>query len=207
MSRQRFDYFDAMAQIVDHACEGAEKLVKIVREYDSEKIFDDMTDMHQIENAADSINHAINDNLIKEFITPIDRDDILELAQYLDDVVDNIEELPMLFYVYDVHNMHHSATDMVMLIEKSVNALRIAMVDFKNFRKSKTIQKLLIDVSDYEEAADRTYVKTLHDLYVDHADDPLYVIIWDNIITRMEKCCDACSRAADKMSTIITKNQ
>ena len=206
MGKGRFDYFDAIENIVEYACKGAEKLVHIVRNYDPESIFEQMNEMHKIENDADIVNHEINDRLAVEFITPIDRDDILALSQCLDQVVDSIEELTMRFYMYDIQKMHHSATDMVMLIEKSVNALRVAMVDFKNFKKSKTIQKLLIDVSDYEEAADKTYVMALRRLHVEHRDDPLYVMEWDAVIARMEKCCDACAHAADMMSTIITKN-
>ncbi len=205
MGKARYDYFDAMESIVEFACKGAEKLVYIVRNYDHEKIYEQMNEMHQIENDADIVNHEINNRLAVEFITPIDRDDILALAQCLDQVVDSIEELAMRFYMYDIKEMHHSATDMVMLIEKSVNALRVAMVDFKNFKKSKTIQKLLIDVSDYEEAADKTYVAALRKLHAEHRDDPLFVMEWDAVITRMEKCCDACAHAADMMSTIITK--
>lgn len=206
MAKEKFDYFDAMEQVVEIACKSAEKLVHIVRNYNSDEIFKHMNEMHEIENDADIIVHEINNRLLTEFITPIDRDDILNLSQCLDEVVDSIEELTMRFYMYDIKKMHRNATDMVMLIEKSVSALRVAMVDFKNFKRSKTIKKLLINVSDYEEAADKTYVAALHSLHSEHRDDPLYVVEWEHIFSRMERCCDACSHAADTMENIITKN-
>ncbi len=205
MGKERFDYFGALEKIVDAACEAAGKLAHIIQNYDPDKVERWMREMHVIENDADMINHKIDRRLATEFITPIDRDDMLMLAQCLDQVVDTIEEVAMRFYMYDIRQIESSAIDMMELIKQSVNALKNAIAELRNFRKSKVIHGLLVSVSDYEEAADETYVKALRMLHTEHRDDPLYVMEWDAVITRMEKCCDACAHAADMVGTIITK--
>jgi uncharacterized protein Yka (UPF0111/DUF47 family) len=80
------------------------------------------------------------------------------------------------------------------------------MQDFGNFKKSKQLNKILIDINDYEEEADRLYLKSMRDLYVNHSNDPIYVLTWNNLFMLMEKCVDACEHVADVMSTIILKN-
>jgi uncharacterized protein Yka (UPF0111/DUF47 family) len=95
---------------------------------------------------------------------------------------------------------------MAALMEKSTAKLYEAMQDFGNFKKSKQLAQILITVNDYEEEADRIYLESIHDLYVNHKDDPIYVLTWNNLFTRMEKCVDSCEHVADVMHTIILKN-
>lgn len=204
--KDKFDYFSAMEKIVGFACDEATALDKVLRNFDHDKIFDEMNAMHLIENEADKVNHEIYDRLAAEFITPIERDDILNLSQYLDEIVDSIEDVMMRLYMYDIHEMYAPALEMSSLIEKSTNALRVAMIEFGNFKKSETIKQLLIDVSDYEEAADKKYVMGIRHLHTEHTDDAVFLFTWENLLVRMEKCCDACAHAGDVMSTIIMKN-
>lgn len=204
--KNKFDYFDAMDRIVGYALEEAEQLQDILNNFDPDKVFDQMNDMHKIEDAADLVNHEIYDSLAKEFITPIDRDDIVNLSELLDDIVDSIEDVMMHIYMYDIKDVHPSAFDMVSLIEKSVNALKVAMVDFRNFKKSDSIKSLLVDVSDFEEAADKKYVMAIRRLHAMHPDSSMYVMTWENLISKMEKCCDACASCGDAMSQVIMKN-
>lgn len=207
MSRkEKFDYFSAMEKIVGFACEEASTLDRVMREFNPDKIFDQMNAMHLIENEADKVNHEIYDRLASEFITPIERDDILNLSQQLDEIVDCIEDVMMRLYMYDIREMYSPALEISSLIEKSTNALRVAMIEFGNFKKSETIKQLLIDVSDYEETADKKFVMGIRHLHTKHKEDLEFINTWENMLVRMEKCCDACAHAGDMMSTIIMKN-
>jgi uncharacterized protein Yka (UPF0111/DUF47 family) len=206
MAKIRFDYFDAFERLAGHACNSAAKLHEILRDYTSVGIDDDLAEMHVIENAADEENHQIFNHLASEFITPIEREDIISLAQSLDDINDYIEDVVQRLYMFNVQYVPRSAIEMAVLIEKSTDALNAAMKDFRNFKKSKTLDALLINVNDYEEEADRMYLEAVRDLFINHTDDPMYVMTWNTIFTRMERCCDACETTAMTMGTIIMKN-
>ncbi|MGI6216424.1 MAG: DUF47 domain-containing protein [Coriobacteriales bacterium] len=206
MSKKKFDYFDAMEQVVGFACEEAKTLERVLNDFHPDSIFDEMNAMHVIENNADLVNHQIYNSLASEFLPPIERDDILLLVECLDDIVDNIEDVMISLYMYNVNEINRNALEIASLIEKSTNALRVAMVDFRNFKKSNTINTLLIDVSDYEDDADKKYVMAIRRLYTQNADRPLYISVWEKIITNMERCCDSCAHAGDVMSGIIMKN-
>ena len=109
-------------------------------------------------------------------------------------------------HVGNVHFMHHDAEEFACLIKKSCVALDKAMVDFRNFKKSKNFKQLVIQVSDNEEEADALYVEVIRNLHVNHADEPMHVLKWSRLYAFMESCCDACEHTADLMSTILLKN-
>ena len=144
--------------------------------------------------------------LLSDFITPIEREDIIELSQHLDNIIDYIEDVMQRFYMYDVHFMHHDALEFAQLIKKSCEALDKAMEDFRNFKKSKTFKQLIVDVNTYEEEADQLYMRVIRKLHTNDRENPMRVLVWSQIFDRMEKCCDSCEHAADMMNSILLKN-
>ncbi|MDR2672043.1 MAG: DUF47 family protein [Coriobacteriales bacterium] len=206
MAKIRFNYFDAFERMAEYACKEAELLHQIYRDFSPETVVGNLAKMHDIENRADGENHEIYKHLANEFVTPIEREDIITLAQDLDNIVDYIEDVVQRLYMFNVQHIPQAAIDMVVLIEKSTTTLLAALKDFRNFKKSKTLERLLISVNDYEEEADKTYLEAIRDLYLNHTDDPVYILAWNNLYTRMEKCVDTCENTATVISTIIMKN-
>jgi predicted phosphate transport protein (TIGR00153 family) len=206
VAKARYDYFDALTRQGEYACEEARKLVDVLRDFDPQAVPDQLVAMHTIENAADEQNHQIFTHLAKEFITPIDREDIIEMAHRLDDIVDYTEDVLQQIYMYDVQELYDKALPMAVLMERSTTALYEALGEFRNFKKSAALAEKIIDVNNYEEEADHLYTDSIRDLYKNHADDPLYIMMWSNVFSRMERCTDACENVADMMATIILKN-
>jgi uncharacterized protein Yka (UPF0111/DUF47 family) len=206
MPKIKFDYFDAFERIAEFACKEAELLRQIYTDFNPETLLENLTKAHEIENSADEENHEIYKHLATEFVTPIDREDIIELSQHLDNIVDYIEDVVQRLYMFNITAIPATAIEIAPLIEKSATALYAALKDFRNFKKSKTLDQLLISVNDYEEEADKVYLQAIRNLYTNHTDDPVYILAWNNIHTLMEKCVDACENAATAMGTIIMKN-
>lgn len=205
--KNRFDYFDAFKKLSKLAVEESDLLIEAIENFgEAEDLRWVMERAHEIEHKGDEQNHLIFQTVATDFITPIEREDIIELTQHLDDIIDYIEDVLQRFYMYDVHFMHKDALEFAGLIKKSCVALDKAMEDFRNFKKSKTFRELVIDVNTYEEEADQLLVKVIRDLHTVDCDKPMRVLVWSQIFSRMEKCADACEHAADSMSTILLKN-
>ena len=205
--KDKFDYFDAFEQQTKLAVREAELLVETVEHFTSaDALQERMERAHKIEHEADEVNHAIFKTTATDFITPIDREDIIELAQNLDSIIDYIEDVIQRFYMYDIHFMHNRAPEFARLIKASCEALDSAMCDFRNFKKSKQFKQLIVEVHTHEEAADRHFLESIRSLHTTDRENPMRVHVWSNIFDRMEKCCDACEHAADTMSTILLKN-
>lgn len=205
--KHKFDYFDAFEQQTKLAVRESELLIETVKSFTSaDELAEPMKRAHELEHEADEVNHAIFKNTATDFITPIDREDIVELAHSLDDIIDYIEDVIQRFYMYDIHFMHNRAPEFAKLIKQSCEALDSAMQDFHNFKKSKKFKQLIVQVHAHEEAADRHFLESIRSLHTTDRENPMRVHVWSNIFDRMEKCCDACEHAADTMSTIMLKN-
>lgn len=206
MSRIKFDYFDAFERLAKHACVEAEMLNSIIKNYSPQELPDELIRMHEIENQADEENHQIYKHLANEFVSPIEREDIIMLAQHLDNVVDYIEGVVQRLYMFDIQEIPEPALRMGELIEKSCCALAEALKDFRNFKKSKTLGQLLVNVDDYEDEADKIYFDAVHELFTKQKSESLYVMSWYHIYVSMERCVDATEDVAATVSTVIMKN-
>lgn len=125
--------------------------------------------------------HSVFDAVTVDFVTPIDREDIISLTQKLDDVLDYMEGTVQRFYMLDVKEMHPKAGEFAELLLKSCEKLGKALEDFDEFKNSKKINKLIIDVGSVEEEADELFFHTLRELYSHGEENPLYVFVWDKL--------------------------
>ena len=204
---KRYDYFEGFEKQGRMACEEAQLLVETIEEFTSaDAVFDIMPKAHEIEREGDAVGHRVYMAIATDFITPIEREDIISLTSNLDDILDYIEDVVQRFYVYNVESMHPKALEFAQIIAKSCATLLKTLGDFQNFKKSKKFKELVVEINDYEEEADRLFMDIMRDLYTNHRDDPLYVMAWSEIFRRMERCTDACEHVADTMRSVALKN-
>lgn len=205
--KHKYDYFNAYEELSDLAVQEASVLIKAMEKFDkSASLRPVLDEVHELEHAGDMINHDIYKNVGGDFMPPFDREDIVALAQALDTILDEIEDVLQYLYMFNVHEIPEDALRFATIIKSSCKAVDKAMEDFRNFKKSKSFKQLVIDVSNYEEEGDALYVEVIRSLHVNHADDPMHVMKWSRLYAFMESCCDACEHCADLMSTILLKN-
>lgn len=206
--KERFNYFDAFESQVAVAEEEIEVLIDAIENFTTADDLQPVLEKaHEIEHRGDEINHIILTNVSTDFITPIERGDIIELAQNLDTLTDMIEGIIQRFYMFDIHFMHPQAIEFANIIRKSLKALRKSMGTFREFKKVKKIRAMVEDVNQFEEQADALYVETIRHLYtVDALNDAVRVEVWSRLFDRLEGTCDACETVADTMASIMLKN-
>lgn len=79
------------------------------------------------------------------------------------------------------------------------------MEEFADFRKSKTLHGLIIEINALEEEGDRLFIDSMRRLHAE-VTDPIEIIAWREIYAYLEKCCDACEHVADVVESVIMKN-
>lgn len=205
MAKKDNNYYKMFSDIADDAIKAAYLLEKTVKNYHPDKMEKQNKVMHEIEHAADLKKHQMMKHLISEFITPIEREDIATLSYMLDDVLDSIEEVFQMFFMYNVREMRPDACDFVDLIVRSTEAMKACFDEFENFHKSDLIARKIVEVNVIEELADALYFKTVRELYTKEK-DVMHVMVWVRIFDRFEKICDQCEHVADTISSVIMKN-
>ena len=205
MKKKDYDYFQAFTQAVDYSCQAAEILKNTLTYFDTDKLNDRLKDVHGVEHAADLGKHEMMSELARAFITPIEREDILELMQELDDVTDDIEDVLIRTYIFHILSIREDALRFADIISRCCGEMLKMMKEFRDFRKSKTIHEMIVTINDLEEEGDRLYTEAVRRLFM-HSKDPIELMVWREIFDRMEKCCDACEHVAHIVESIIMKN-
>ena len=205
--KDKFNYFDAFEQQVDVALEEADVLIECIEDFKkADKLESVLEKAHEIEHRGDQLNHIILTNVSTDFITPIERGDIIELAQNLDTITDMIESTMQRFYMFNIDAMHPQAMEFAVIIRKSLKALRKAMGTFREFKKVKKIRAMVEEVNQFEEQADVLYLDTIRHLYTVDAANAVSVEVWTRLFERLEGTVDACETVADTMASIMLKN-
>ena len=164
-----------------------------------------INEMHEIEHSADLKKHEMINKLSKEFIPPIERGDIIELGNQIDNVTDSIEEVLTRIYMFNISSMRDEALEFSELILQICNETSNLIKEFRNFKKSTEINKMIIKISDLEEVGDRLYLKGMKNFYTSLM-DPVKLITWKDTFEYFEKCCDACEHVADAVESVVMKN-
>lgn len=206
MARKKDDnYFDTFVELAGYSCKAAALLNEIVNHYDADKLPEKMKEMHAIEHDGDEARHRMIKRLAREFITPIEREDIMAMADYIDTVTDTIEDVVMRMYMFNIRSVTDYAMKMTEVIVKCCDSLKVALDEFYNFRKSQNLHNLIIEINRLEEVGDDLFMKATRDLYV-NCPDYKDLAGWDTTYHYLEKCCDACEDVANVIENVIMKN-
>ena len=198
-------YFENFAASTALSKEAASYLVNCLENYAPEKLQQMLVEMHDIEHRADKTKHEMNAALAKAFVTPVDREDLDMLSHQLDDVTDKIEEILQMFYIYNIQAINPAAIVFAKNIVRSCELLCALMGEFENFKKSKKIHSLIVELNDVEEECDKLYLSTLHEL-TKNPTDVLLTVFWRDIFECLESCADACEHVSECVGSVIMKN-
>ncbi len=183
------DYFELLCRQVTHCTEAAGLLQAILANFAPDARQDQRASLHQVEHQADLVKHEMMEKLLHEFITPIEREDITALAQEIDNVTDNIEEVALRAYMYNISAVPPQAVRFGELVGRCCQALEEALEEFRHFRKSPTLYQKIVALNELEEEGDQLYTQAVRALY-----------------DQLEGCCDACEHVADIVETVVMKN-
>ena len=198
-------YFQNFAECATMACDMSRALSDFLENFNPEKLDEGMTLIHNMENQADGKKHELYTALLKAFVTPIDRDEIINISQSIDDVMDAMDEIMIEMNITQVKTIQDSCLDFAKLINRCCIAMADLMEEFKNFKKSKKINDLIIEINHLEEEGDRLYISAMKKLHATST-DPLEVIAWREIYAAFELVCDKCEDVADIVEGIFIEN-
>ena len=154
------------------------------------------------EQDGDRITHDIIQRLNQTFVTPIDREDIYELASALDDVVDYTEEVADYLGLYKIEAPMTQAQDLARVLRAAGRQIAEAMPRLRGF---KDITHYTVEINRLENDGDRIVREAIASLF-DNGIDPMVVIRWKDIFERLEEAIDATEHVANILEGIVIKN-
>ena len=154
------------------------------------------------EQEGDRITHDVIHALNSSFVTPIDREDILQLVSALDDIVDFVEEVADYLGLYKIDAPMEQAQSLAHVLSQAGRLIAEAMPRLRNFDD---MSHYTVEVNRLENEGDRIGREAVASLF-EEGIDPLVVIRWKDIYERLEEAIDACEKVAYLLEGISTKN-
>lgn len=192
-----FDYFDQQSQ---HIIKAAALLHELVHNFADARA--KTAAIKEVEHQGDRVTHEIVKKLNTTFITPIDREDIHDLATRLDDVLDFIEAAAERLVVYRIKEPTSACRAMTEVIVKQVHSMDQAIKCLRTMDPG--FHEHAVEVNRLENVADTLLRDSLAALFEEQG-DPIEVIKWKEIYETMETVTDRCEDVANVIEGIILK--
>jgi uncharacterized protein len=194
------DYFDLFERAGTNIDDAARLLDEMLAEYPERR--DLAREIREREHEGDQLTHEIISRLNQTYVTPIDREDILQLASALDDVVDYTEEVADYLGLYRIEAPMVQAQTLAGVLRAAAHQLAEAIPLVRSF---KDIGSYIVEVHRLENEADRIVREAIASLF-EVGIDPMVVIRWKDIFERLENAIDSTERAAYILEGIVIKN-
>ena len=199
-------FFEYFRKDVDNALEVAQSLRDLLENYtDVERKTRRVRDL---EHQGDEITHQIFDALNRTFVTPLDREDITELAGRLDDFVDAIEEAVRRIWLYRIDEPTECARVLARIISDQASLFACSVPLLEHKKEWDRLLHCTIDINRLENEADEVLGRALAEMF-DGAEDVRGVIKgirWGEIYQHLEDATDRAEDVANTLERIVVKN-
>ncbi len=192
-----FDYFEQQSQQIMKAGSLLSELVHNFGDARAKAFA-----IKEVEHAGDQITHEIVKRLNTTFITPLDREDIHDLATRLDDVLDFLEAVAERLVIYRIKEPTSACRALADLIVAQIAAMDRCIRCLRTMDPG--FHEHAVEVNRLENSADSLLRETLAALF-DEQPDPIEVIKWKEIYETLEAVTDRCEDVANVIEGIILK--
>ena len=164
--------------------------------------WDKADEIKEAEHKCDQLTHEIIQRLNRTFVTPLDREDIFNLARSLDDVMDAIDAAAALVRLYRLDSVRVGARELARIVTASTDQVRLAV---GAMQEHKGLMPHAIEVNRLENEADRVHHQAVSKLFEEER-DPLTIIKWKEMFDFLEDASDRCEDVANVIEGVMVKH-
>ena len=193
-----FVLFRKQAALVRQGCD---QLLEMLESFD--RLEDRAKALKDVEDQADVVTHEIFERLNRTFITPLEREDIHQLASNLDDVLDAVEAIGSRVLLFQVGPPAAEAKRMAKILTECGEQIEAAVANLKNMSN---LMSFTAEINRLENEADGISRQVTADLF-SGTHDLLDVMRWKEIYGRLEGAADKCEDVANAIESIVVKSR
>jgi predicted phosphate transport protein (TIGR00153 family) len=198
-------FFDLLESASGNAYQAAQLFDLEIRTGDPVRFAELRRQMKDLEHIGDDLTREIMDRLNHTFVTPIDREDIMQLAHALDDVVDKIHAVCERLILYRIAHVMPAVTEMSSLIVEGAGEILHLIRSLRNMSNQKEIRDRIQRVHTLENKADSIYHAALAQIF-ENPKDPIELIKWKELLEQIEDASDKIELVAKVIGSTVMKN-
>ncbi len=156
------------------------------------------------EHEGDEVTHAIIRLLNTTFVTPMDREDIYQLATALDDVMDAIEAVADLFVLHRIESPLPEMKAQIDVLVLAAGQAEKALAELPKMKREQ-LEPYWIEINRLENEGDRLYRRAIADLFSgEHR--AMDVLKWKEVIENLEEALDGLENVANIIESTVLKH-
>jgi predicted phosphate transport protein (TIGR00153 family) len=191
-----YELFVKDAEIMVQAAEVLQELVSTFEDVEAKA-----RRLHDLEHEMDEVTHEVMRRLNTTFVTPIDREDIHELASSLDDVLDHLDAAADLFVLHRIEQPIPEMKAQADLLLRAARSTDEAMRKLPAFDK---LSSYWVEINRLENDGDHIYRRGIADLFSGDY-KAMDVLKWKDIIDELEAAMDKLEDVANTLEGIALK--
>ena len=200
------NFFEMFNQHADRILDAARAFQQLVANYNDAHLREQYNrDVDNAERAADRVTHEVNRALHRTFITPIDRDQIHQLINTMDDVADLIQDSAETMALNDLRAVNEEITRLTDLSVKCVERVKDAVALIGKLADQSVADaalKTCEEIDRLESDADRVMRAAMSRLFREEP-DVREVLKLKAIYELLETVTDKCEDVANVIEGII----
>ena len=195
------EFFDLFTEVANRNKEAAEYLRKLF-EAPADRRTPHIEALKRLEHEADQVTHEVVNRLDRTFITPLDREDIHQLASDLDDVMDAMDGTARRAQIFRLGAAPQGVLRIVEVLQRMMAVLLEAV---SRLKKGDDVMKYCVEAKQLEEEGDAIYQEALGHLFETER-DALEIIKWKEIYDNLEMTLDQGEDVANVLESITLKH-
>ena len=203
------NFFELFNEHAAHIVSASESFLKFIEHYNDEALRAKYTqEVDSAEHACDDVVKEVHRGLHKTFITPIDRDQIFDLINTMDDVADLIQNGTEAMHLYNVKQMTDEMLHMAELCNQCCIGVRNAvgmLKDISDQDVAKAALKTCDEIDHLESGADRLLSTAITKLFREDI-EVRELIKLQRIYELLEEVTDKCEDVANLVEGIVLEN-
>lgn len=160
--------------------------------------------LEDYEHRNDETTHKIFIELGRNFITPLDREDIHSLTMSLDDIADYMWGAAKRIVNYEIHDVDNTLQGFATIIKKSIDALNTSVHALRGMKDLKAITDACVLINSLENDGDDLLDNAMMRLFASNV-SAVELIKKKDIYQMLETVTDKCEDAANVIESIIIK--
>jgi predicted phosphate transport protein (TIGR00153 family) len=195
------EFFDLFVEVAKRNQEAAGKLRELF-EAPPERRTPIVEAIKRLEHECDQVTHEVVNRLDRTFITPLDREDIHQLASDLDDVIDTIDGTARRAQIFHLGAAPQGVKQLTEVIGRMAATLGEAVGRLK---KGDDVIKYCVEAKRLEEEGDVIYHEALGLLF-EKETNAIELVKWKEIYDNLERTLDEAEDVANVVESIALKH-
>ncbi|WP_232696972.1 DUF47 domain-containing protein [Brevibacillus daliensis] len=196
-------FFDLFEQLAGTVHKGTHLFFEMVNNYENLEV--KAAEIKKVEKEGDEVVRTIMNHLNSTFITPLDREDIHQLAHTLDSVIDLVDGTAECLYLYQIKKADSGVVAQANILQQMTQKL-IELTRTLRKLDHGAVLSIAREIKRLEQESDKNYRTMVSELLNTPGQDPIEAIKLKEIYEKLEDCADFAEDVSNLVEGIVLKN-